>query len=199
MNPEFALVIPDPSPCNGAPTERLALPVEIRAIAPRQHQPMPDKLLEPGGHTEELTDDRRQSISIADVSDQCADMKQLGQVRNRVAIPQRSRCEPNECADVGEIVILAGAVAIDVGLCLGPCAVEQRDKSMLKKVKEPAQRRIAGVTQTMAHVLGDVNRQGTIGTKQTEQPYLESRRTPLFAELQRRQRRGRKREVRILP
>src|SRR4051812_39230264 len=199
MNPELALVIPATSACNRASTERLAVAAEIRPIAPRQHQPMADEFLEPGRHTEELTDDRRQSVSIADVSNQCADMKQLCQVRYRVAVPQRSRCEANECADVGEIVILAGAIAVDVGLCLGPCAVGQRDKSMLKKVEEPAQRRIAGVTQTMAHVLGDVNRQGTIGTKQNEQPYLEARRNPLFSEPHRRQRRGRKREVRILP
>ena len=52
--------------------------------------------------------------------------------------------------------------------------------------------------QPLARVLGDVKRQRPVRAEQAEQPHLQPRRPRRRAGLERRQRRGRKRQVRIL-
>ena len=77
---------------------------------------------------------------------------------------------PEERADVDREAIVVRAIAVDVRLRLRPGAIEQRQEAMVKEVEEPAERRIAGVPQPLARVLGDVNRQRAVRAEQAEQP-----------------------------
>src|SRR5262245_10678758 len=83
-------------------------------------------------------------------------------------------------------------------LRLRPRTVKKRKEAMVEEIEEPAQRRIARQTQALSYVFGDMQRHRPVGSEQAEQSDLESGSLPIVG-LERRQRRGRKRQIRILP
>ena len=86
----------------------------------------------------------------------------------------------------------------DVRLCLRPRSIEEREQPVMEHVQKPAERRVAGIAQPLARVLGEMKRQRTIRTEQTKQPDLQARRAAVGPGVERRERRRRKREIGIL-
>ena len=84
--------------------------------------------------------------------------------------------DADERADIAGEAIVVRAIAIDVRLRLRPRPIEQRQEPVMEHVEEPAERRVAGVAQPLARVLGQVQRQRTVRTEQAEQPDLQPRR-----------------------
>ena len=159
---------------------------------------MTDELLDRGGHAEEVPDDIGEPFGIPDLTDERPDVKELRRIGQRVAIAERRRRQPGECADVGREAVVVRAVAIDMRLRLRPRALEQREHPVVKQIEEPAERRIAGVALALARVFGDVRRQRTVRAEESEQPDLQPRRRAVVAGLERREGSGRKGEVGIL-
>ena len=161
-------------------------------------QPVADELLDRRRHAEELPDDGGQPFRVAHLAHQGAGVKELRQVGHRVAMPQRRRRDADERARRRPGSGRVRAVAVDVRLRLRPRAVEQREEAMMEEIEEPAERRIAGVPQPMARVLGDVDRQRAVRPEQAEQPDLQARRRAVLPELERGERSRRERHVGIL-
>ena len=138
-----------------------------------------------------------QTFGVPHLANERADVKELGQIRQRVALARRLRCHADEGSHVHRKAIRFRAIAVDVRLRLGPGPVEQREEPMMKDVEKPAERRVARKTQPLARVFREMERQRPVGPEQAEQPHLEPRR--LAIGLERCQRSGRKRQVRILP
>ena len=86
----------------------------------------------------------------------------------------------------------------DVRLCLRPRSIEERKQPVMEDVQKPAERRVTGIAQPFARVLGEMKRQRTIRTEQTKQPDLQARRAAVGPGVERRNRRRRKREIGIL-
>ena len=119
-----------------------------------------------------------------------------GRAARRVA--KRGRRQPDERTDIGREAILVRAIAIDVRLRLRPRAIEQRQEAMMEEIEEPAERRDRRLTQSLARVLGDVQRQRSVRTEQAEEPHLQPRTAAVASGLERGQRRRRERQIRIL-
>src|SRR5262249_26613202 len=143
MNPELVLTIPDTVAEHGARTERRALARQKAAIAPAEEHPVADELLDPRRHAEEVLEDVHQPFGIPHLADERADVEELRQVRQRVALAQRRRGHADERADIDREAIVLRPIAIDVRLCLRPRAIEQREKAVMKDVEKAAEGRVA--------------------------------------------------------
>ena len=172
---ELALTIPHLCASNRRMTERRALATKIRTLACLERHPVAHELLDLHRHAAEVLENRAQAFSIARMANQRAGVKELGQIRHPVARAKRLRRQPGERPDVDGEAVLIRPVVIDVRLRLRPCAVEQREESMVEDVEEPAQRRIAGMTQSLACVLGNVQRERTVRSEQSEEAHLQPR------------------------
>ena len=139
------LTVPHAAAEHGAGAERRALAAQSSVRSPRaQRQPVADELLDLHRHAEEMLEDVRQPFGVAHLPNERADVKELGQIRQRVAIAKRRRRHAEERADVDREAIVLRAIAVDVRLRLGPGPVEQREEPMMEEIEKPAERRIAG-------------------------------------------------------
>ena len=198
MNPEFVLAIPHAAAEHDAGAEHGSLGRQGGPLPYTQKQPVADEFLDLHGHTEEMLENVRQPFGIPHLGDECAHVKELREVRHRVATAKRRRRHPKKCSDVGREAIFLRPIPVDVRLRLGPGPVEEREEPVMKDIEKAAERRIARKTQPLPRVFREVQRQGAVGPEQPEQPHLEPRR-PAAAGLERGQRRGRKRQIGILP
>jgi hypothetical protein len=157
-----------------------------------------DELLDPHGHPEKMLENVCQTLGVPHLADERPDVKELGQIGQRVALAGRHRCHAHEGSHVHRETIRLRAIAVDVRLRLGPGPVEKRKEPMMKNVEKPAEGRVARMVEAGARIFREVNRQRPVGAEQAEQPHLK----PWYltiVRLERCQRSGRKRQIRILP
>jgi hypothetical protein len=177
-NPEFVLTVPHAAADDGASTERRPFRREKSPLPPAQRQPVANELLDVDGHAEKVLENVRQPFAVPDLPDQCAHVKQLGQVGQRVAIAKRRRRHSDERPDVDREAILLQAIPIDVRLRLSPGAVEEGEEPMMQDIEKPAEGRVARMLEALARVLREVNRERSVGAEETEEPDLEPRDLP---------------------
>ena len=199
MNAELVLAIPYAAAEHRAGAEHGTVARERRPLARVQPHPVADELFDPDGHSEKVLKDCAETFGVPHVPHERADVKQLRDIRNRVAVAKRRRRDADERADIHREVVVLRTIAIDVRLRLRPGPVEQRKKAMVEDIEESAERRVAGIAQPFPRVLGDVQRQRPVRTEQPEQSHLQPRRPSRDAGLERGERRRRERQIGILP
>src|SRR5262245_59239588 len=139
MNPELVLTIPHAVAEHRARAERRTFAGQETPFPPAQEHPVSDELFDLHRHPEKMLQDVHQPFGIAHLPDQRADVKELREVRQRVAIAQRRRCHADERAHVDGEAILLWTIAVDVRLCLRPRAIEEREEAMMKDVEKAAE------------------------------------------------------------
>ena len=126
-------------------------------------------------------------------------MKELGDVRDVVAVAERPGRDTQERPDIGGKTVVGRAIAVDVRLCLRPGPIEQRQEPVMEHIEERTERRIGGVSLTLPRVFGDVQWQRAIRTEQPEQPHPQSRLPLSSSVVERGDRGGSKCEIGFLP
>jgi hypothetical protein len=195
---ELVLPIPHPAAGDGGHAEHRAIASEIRSLRDVERHPVPDELFDLHRYAKEMLEDRAQAFRVACMTDQRADVEELGQVGNGIARAKRRRGDAEERAEIAGKAIVVRPIAIDMRLRLRPCPVEQRQEPVMEEVEEARQRPVPRLPQAVARVFRDVDRQRAVRTEQAEQVDVQPRRTAAAARLERGQRRRRERQIRIL-
>lgn len=159
---------------------------------------MGDKLLDFRRHAKEVPQYRGQTFAIAHVPNERSDVKELGDIGDRVAPSKRRRRQADESADIRGKAILVRTISTDMRLRLRPGAIKKREEAVMEEIQKPAERGVAGIAQAFARILGDVKRQRTIRTEQAEQPHLQACGAAARPRVKRCYRRRRERQIRIL-
>jgi hypothetical protein len=122
---------------------------------------MGDKLLDFRRHAKEVPQYRGQTFAIAHVPNERSDVKELGDIGDRVAPPERRRRQADEGSDIRAKAILVWTISTDMRLRLRPGSVKEREEAMMEEIQKPAESGVTGVAQAFASILGDVKRQRT--------------------------------------
>ena len=135
------------------------------ALCLLQGRPFACKLLQLGRHAHVVGNDGFEPFGVSRLSGQTAHVIQLRAIGKGVAVAHRRRADAKQRADVGDESVAFGPVVTDGGLGVGPRSVEERQNAVVEDVEETDQGRIVGIAQAIPGVLGQVNRQRTVGAE----------------------------------
>ena len=111
-NSESVLSIPHAAARNGPRAEDRAFAPEICTLARAERHPMPDELLDPYRHPEEMLQNRSQAIGVPLMANQRADVKEFREVGHRIAAAEHLGPHPEKGAEVdGEPEPAAGSAS----------------------------------------------------------------------------------------
>ncbi len=137
-----------------------------------------------------MLQNRRKTFWIPYLTHESADVKELADVRDMVAVAKRPGRDAQERPDIRGKTVVGRAIPVDVWLRLGPGPIEQRQESVMEHIEERTERRIGGVSLPLPRIFGDVQGQRAIRTEQPEQPDPQSR-LPVSSSVVERGERGR--------
>src|SRR5207237_4113550 len=127
------------------------------------------------GNPEERRQQRRQPVTIAHMARQQAGKKQLRKIRHGIAIAQSRFTDPDERSDIEREAILLRTIEARRKLRLRPGAIEKLDKAVMQNVQKTREGTVARMYQPVSRVFGQMQRQRTVRSQQTEKTHFEPR------------------------
>ncbi|MDF9754534.1 hypothetical protein OKW51_001497 [Pseudomonas hunanensis] len=167
------LAVPDVAAQAQVDAQAVGAHAELAAF--RQLQPLADVFLQLHRHAEVAGQDAAQAIRVAGLRGQVTGPVQLGGIGQRPLALQLRLTAAAEGGQARGPVIVARAVMADGWTGLGPGAIEQAQQAVVEDIEKALAGWVGVVALALAHVLGQVQRQGAVGAAEAEEKLLQAR------------------------